>query len=413
MMSGKVITHEAFGPSEGGWIRRNIFLGKTPFQYFKSLLTPFNIICGAILAVGIPVMIWRLVAGLGATTNLSNTNPWGFWLGFDMFAGVAVATGGFVVGTAVYIFGAEEYRPLVRPAILTGFLGYFFAIVGLIFDLGRPWRIYYPFFVSLGTASVLFLVAEHLALYLMAQLIEWFPAIAEWLGLKKVRSIMTKLTVGSVILGAVLVTGHQSALGAIYLIMPSRLHPLWYTTFIPFLFYISAIAGGIAMLVIESMISHKVFGHQISHEDHEKFDRLTLGLGKAAAIVLVTYFVLKIIGVAHGQNWDLLGTSWGTLFGVEMLGFVLLPIVMYYIGVVKGSARLVRITSVLTVVGVIFNRFIVSMAALNWNAPEVYIPKWSEVMLSLTLVTIGVLIFRWVVNRMPILYRLPDYNDGH
>lgn len=397
----------------GGWVKERIFMGKTVPEYIKSLFTPFNIITGAFLAFGIPVCIWRFIAGLGATTNLSDTNPWGLWLGFDMFTGVAIATGGFVVGTAFYIFGSKEYKPLVRPAVLTGFLGYFFAIVGLLFDLGRPWRIYYPFFVSLGTASVLFLVAEHLALYLMAQFVELLEPITEWLGWKKIRRIIGKFTVAAIILGAVLVTGHQSALGAMYLIMPSRLHPLWYSTFIPFLFYISAIAGGIAMLIIESMISHKVFGQQLKHDDHEKFDRLTLGLGKAAAIVLITYFALKIIAVAHSRTWHYFNTTYGTVFLIEMLGFVLFPTILYYIAVVNGSAKLVRIASIITVLGVAFNRINVSIVALNWDAPVRYVPKWSEYIVSLTLVMVGIWIFRFVVNRMPILYRLPEYEDEH
>lgn len=169
------------------WVRKNIFLDKSVSEYIGGLFTPFNIVCAIILAVGIPVSVWRFAKGLGATTNLSDTNPWGLWLGFDMFSGVALAAGGFVIGTAVYIFGAKEYKALVRPAILTGFLGYFIAVMGLCFDLGRPWRLPYPMFVSLGVASILFLVAWHVALYLTTQLVEWSPAIFEWLGLKRIR----------------------------------------------------------------------------------------------------------------------------------------------------------------------------------------------------------------------------------
>jgi len=396
------------------WIRNNIFLGKPFSEYVKGLFTPFNIVCGIILAVGIPVSVWRFVEGLGATTNLSDTNPWGLWLGFDMFSGVALAAGGFVIGTAVYIFGAKEYKPLVRPAVLTGFLGYLFAVAGLCFDLGRPWRLPYPMVVSLGVASVLFLVAWHVALYLTTQFVEWCPAIFEWLGLKRVRQWLVKLTVGAVIFGAILSTLHQSALGGLFLLMPSKLHPLWYSPFIPILFFVSAIAGGITMTVIESMISHKTFGHQIPSSQHEKFDRITLGLGKAAAFALVTYFVLKVLSIAHSNTWNLLFTApHGYLLLTEVLGFVLLPCIMFYLAVVRSDPKLVRMASIITVIGIVFNRINVSIIGLNWDAPIKYYPKWSEYVVSITLVTTGVLVFRWIVNRMPILYRLPEYDDEH
>ena len=86
----------------------------------------------------------RFTQGMGAVSNLSDANPWGIWIAFDVLCGVALAAGGFITGSAVHLFGMKEYRPLVRPAILTGFLGYALVVVGLLFDLGRPWRLPYP-----------------------------------------------------------------------------------------------------------------------------------------------------------------------------------------------------------------------------------------------------------------------------
>jgi len=392
------------------WIRENIFLGKTVGEYIRSLITPFNIIAGAILAVGIPVILYRFLFGLGASTNLSDTNPWGMWLAFDMFFGVAVATGGFIMVVGVYIFGRDDYKSMVRPAILTGFLGYFFAIAGLVIDLGRPWFLPKPF-IYFGTASVLFLVAEHLALYLTIQFFEFLPAAVEWLGWRKVRHHLHKIHIALIILGSVLVMGHQSALGAMFLIMPSRLHPLWYSTYIPYLFFASCIAGGLAMLIVESMISHKVFGHQVEASDHEKIHRMTMGLGKAAGYTLFAYFCLKILSMVHGFTWQHLWSGWGAWLGVEVIGFVVLPLWMFTRAVRTDSIKMVRAASIITVLGILVNRFNVVVIGLNWNAPEVYIPHWMEVMGSLTLVTLGVLAFRWVVNRMPVLYRLPEFPD--
>lgn len=399
---------ESFGLKS--WIRENIFLGKSVGEYAKSLITPFNLITGLILAVGIPVIAYRMIYGLGVSTNLSDTNPWGMWLAFDMFFGVAVATGGFIMVVGVYIFGRHDYKSMVRPAILTGFLGYFFAIMGLAIDLGRWWALPMPFY-TLGTASVLFLVAEHLALYLTIQFFEFLPAVVEWLGLNKIRHYLHKIHIGLVILGSVLVMGHQSALGGMFLLMPSRLHPLWYSNYLPFLFFASCIAGGLAMLIVESMLSHKVFGHQVKEDDHEKIHNMTMGLGKAAGFTLFAYFALKVLSIIHGGHWEHLHTVWGAWLGVEVIGFIVLPLFMFTYAVRNDSSRWVRIASIWTVLGILVNRFNVVVIGLNWDAPEVYVPSWMEVMASLTLVTIGVWVFRWVMNRMPVLYRLPEFPD--
>jgi Ni/Fe-hydrogenase subunit HybB-like protein len=124
--------------------------------YVKSLATPWNFVAGLIMAVGLPLIAYRFIFGLGATTNLSQTNPWGIWIGFDLLSGVALAAGGYTLATSVYIFGLEKYHPVVRPALLTGFLGYLFAVLGLAADLGRPWNLPVPIVYSFGGLSVMF-----------------------------------------------------------------------------------------------------------------------------------------------------------------------------------------------------------------------------------------------------------------
>ena len=404
----KIVTRES-------WIRENIFLGKSFRDYVKSNLTPFNFIAALILLIGIPVMAYRIIYGLGPSTNLTDNNPWGIWIGFDMMTGVALAAGGFVVGTAVHLFGMKEYRPLVRPAILTGFLGYLFAVIGLMFDLGRYYRLPYPMFVSLGVSSILFLVAWHVALYLTTQFVEWCPAIFEWLNMKKFRQWFIRLTLGATIFGVILSTLHQSALGSLFLLMPSKLHPLWYSSLIPVYFFVSAIIAGIAMVIVESMLSHRVFKEQVPKMamDHAQFDRITIGLGKAASALLITYFCLKLIGVTHGNNWNLINTKYGYWWLVEVVGFVLIPAFLYAIGVRNENAKLIRVTSVITVIGIALNRVNQSIICFNWNIEEQYIPHWMEVTITITIITIGLLTFRWIINRMPILYDHPDYEIEH
>jgi Ni/Fe-hydrogenase subunit HybB-like protein len=393
------------------WVRENLFLGMTWKDYLRSNKTPFNAVAAVILMVGIPVIMYRLIYGLGPSTNLSDNNPWGIWIGFDMLCGVALAAGGFVIGTAVHLMGMREYGFLFRPAVLTGFLGYLFAIIALTFDLGRYYRIPYPMVVSWGVNSVLFLVAWHVALYLTCQLVEWCPAIFEWLNMKKARKFFIKATLGATIFGVCLSMLHQSALGSIFLLMPEKLHPLWYSEYIPLWFFMSAIIGGLAMTIVESMASHKIFVHQIKNHDPDHLNRVTIGLGKATSVALFAYFFMKVIGLAHGNTWNYLDTGYGYWYLVEVIGFILLPAMALMYAVQNNRPAMVRGWAIYTVFGIILNRVNHSIIAFNWHLPfeDRYFPHWMEIVLTITIVTIGILTFQWIMNRMPILYEHPDY----
>jgi Ni/Fe-hydrogenase subunit HybB-like protein len=390
-----------------------LFLGMPFRQYLKKQITPFNLVALLILAVGLPLTYIRFTQGLAATTHLTDDYPWGLWIGVDVLCGVALAAGGFVLGSAVYLFGMKEYHAVVRPAVLTGFLGYLFVVVGLCFDLGRPWRLPYPMLVSYGTTSVMFLVGWHVALYLSCQFVEFCPALLEWLGWKWLRRWVVRLTVGATIFGVILSTLHQSALGGLFLLAPGKLHPLWYTPYLPVFFLSSAIVAGISMVIFEGMLSHRTFSRQISHHDHERFDQLTIGLGKAAAVALFAYFGLKVIGVAHDHRWSLLATPLGHWFLVEVLGFVLAPCLAFAAAVRHRSARGVRAAAIWAVLGIILNRVNVSIIAFNWNHAVRYVPKWSEFAVTVTIITVGLITFRWIVNRMPILWEHPDYEPEY
>ena len=380
----------------------------------QGLITPFNVVAALILIPGAALTLLRFTKGLGATTNLTHLNPWGLWIGFDVMTGVALAAGGFVISSAVYLFGMDDYKPLVRPAILTGFLGYFLVVVGLLYDLGRYYRLPYPFVVQAGFTSPLFEIALCVALYLTTLFIEFTPAAFEWLGWKRWRKAVVSMTIGLTVFGLILSTLHQSTLGAMFLIAPTKLHPLWYSSHMPIHFFVSAIGAGISMVIFEGMLSHRAYAYQVE-VSHEEFDSLTVGLAKAGAIVLASYFGLKVMGIALDNDWQYLGTPMGHWFLVELLGFVLLPCVLYMVGYRERRTRLIRFTALLTVVGIVLNRLNVSIFAFNWQLPSElrYTPHWMEIWISLTIVTAGVVAFRWIVNRMPILYEHPKYKGVH
>src|SRR3989339_1587166 len=224
------------------------------------VLTPFNVITGAIMLTTAVLLVIRFAAGLGSITNLSQDYPWGLWIGFDVVTGVAFAGGAYVLTFLVYILRIEKYHAIVRVTVLNGFLAYLFYAGALLLDLGKPWNVINPIIGnSFGTNSVLFLVAWHFLLYMLAELIEFSPAIAEWLGAKRARKILSGMTIAAVIFGITLSTLHQSGLGALFLMAKVKIHPLWYSEFIPILFFVSSIFAGLSMVIFEGSISSKVF----------------------------------------------------------------------------------------------------------------------------------------------------------
>ena len=389
-------------------VRDYLFMGQPLGDYLRSLVTPWNAIAALVLAVGIPVIVVRLLFGLGATTNLSDTTPWGLWIGVDVLSGVALAAGGYVIGVTFYVLGMKEYRPLVRPAVLTAFIGYVFVIIGLLLDLGRPWRLPYPLFISFGLTSVLFMVAWHFALYTACAFLEFSPAIFEWLNLRRLRNLVARMTLWVTIIGAVVATGHQSALGGLFLMAPGKLHPLWYSPMLPLFFFVSSVAAGLSIVIVESGLSHRAFRRQPAPNHEGELDNLTLGLAKAGALVLFGYFWLKVVGIVADDAWSYLWTGPGQWFLVEVLGFVLLPSILFLVASREHSVRLARVTALLTVTGVVINRVNVSVVAFNWQN-HTYVPRWTEIVVTLTLVTLLLLTFRWVVNRMPVLREHPEY----
>lgn len=394
----------ALRPSVGPWLREKLLLGQGVREYARSLANPWDLASLAILAVGLPVLVARFAFGLGAVTNLSQQTPWGLWIGFDMLCGVALAAGGFTLAAAVHLLGLKEYEAVVRPAVLTGFLGYVFAVLGLLADLGQPWRVWYPIAVSFGTTSVMFEVGWCVFLYSTVLFLEFSPALFEWLGLRGWARNVARLTVALTAAGVVLSTLHQSSLGSLFLLAPERLHPLWYSPLLPVFFFISAIAAGLSMVIVESSLAHRLFRDRLGRAPHD-LDGLVLGLGKGAALVLFSYVFLRLQGLAAGGHWAELVTPWGALYLLEVVGLALVPCLLMVDGVRRGDAGRVRTAAGLAVLGVVVSRLDVSVVAFDWAAPVHYVPTWMEVAVSLTLVTLGVQVYRFVVNRMAILGR--------
>lgn len=381
----------------------------------KPIYTPFNVVAGIIIITGIIITVLRFTGGLGAVTHLSDNNPWGLWIGFDLLVGVALAAGGFVTSAAVYLFGMKNYHSAVRPAILTGFLGYALVVIALHYDVGRPWRLPYPFIVQQGTSSVLFEVAACVALYLSVLFLEFSPAALEWLGIRRLRTLIHNLTLTLTIFGVILSTLHQSSLGSLFLIAPSKLHPLWYSSYLPVFFFVTSIIAGLSMVIVESTLSHRYLTEHMDKDHIKEKDQIALGFGKAASWVLAGYFAIKLVGISMENQWHLLATAYGLWFLVELLGFVALPCFLYAVAVRDKNLTLIRWAAVWTVIGIIVNRFNICLVAFNYHLPssERYFPHWMEIGISIFLVTLGLIAFRFISTHMPIFYKHPDYEDTH
>jgi Ni/Fe-hydrogenase subunit HybB-like protein len=244
---------------------------------------------------------------------------------------------------------------------------------------------------------------------MIAQLIEFSPAIAEWLGARRIRKILSGMTVAAVIFGITLSMLHQSGLGALYLMAKEKIHPLWYSEFIPILFFVSSIFAGLSMVIFEGSISHKVFSDQISEKNHRAHNGIVHSLSKICAGTLFVYFFLQLLVFIHDKNWGYLNTPMGYWFLLEMTGFVLLPMFLFFQSYRTANIKLIRVAALLTILGVILNRLNVTVIGFRWDMPVRYVPSWMELVVTLTVLFTEIWIFRWVINRMPVLRDSPAW----
>jgi Ni/Fe-hydrogenase subunit HybB-like protein len=358
-------------------------------------ITVWRAIFFGILLSGLYATYLRVFYGLGGSTNLSDKFPWGLWIAFDVMCGVGLAAGGFTLVAMVHIFNIEKYHPILRPAILTAFLGYSLVVVGLLYDLGRPDRLWHPL-VMWNPHSVMFEVAWCVTLYTTVLFLEFLPVVLEKFGLHKPLQWIHKISVPLMILGVLLSTLHQSSLGTLFLIVPEKLYPLWYTPILPLLFYISAIAVGLAMTIFESWHSSRAFGRALELP-------LLMSMARVLAVVLSVYLWIRVLDLSHRHVWALLlqnrMETW--LFLLE-IALMVVPMVLLYQQRVRSSPGRLYACAVMVVFGFIANRLNVGTTGLEAGSGTHYIPRWSEVAVTLSIVAAGFAIFRLIAQYFPI-----------
>lgn len=381
--------------------------------------TPGVIVIAAIAAAGLAVLAVRLFAGLGAVTNLDDQYPWGIWIGIDVATGVALAAGGFTSAFIAHILHHGKYHVLVRPALLTAMLGYTFVALGVCVDLGRYYNIWHVLMPSMWQGnSALFEVGMCVCCYLTVLYLEFMPIVCERFrghvnlpGLLRglngfVEAVLRILdnTLGKVmnffiIMGVVLSCAHQSSLGTLMVIAPSKLHPLWHTAILPLQFLLSAFAVGLSMVVFESMLASRALKRPYEMPVLSPFARLI-------PFLLTIYFGAKLVDMANRGTWQYLqeftlrSASWGT----EVIVGIFIPIAILLSHKLRRKPGWLFAASAMVVFGVALNR--INVFIIGYTAPyatKPYVPAWTEVLLTAGFIALLVLIYRLFIFLFPIL----------
>lgn len=347
--------------------------------------------------------IWlRFTKGLGAVSNLSDAYPWGLWIGFDVLCGVGLAAGGFTITAVVYLFHLKRFRPIVRPAIMTAFLGYLLVCAGLMVDLGRPWNIWHPL-VMWNPHSVMFEIAWCVMLYTTVLGLEFSGMVFEKLGWERAVRIQHMITLPLVILGVILSTLHQSSLGSLYLIVPHKLYPLWYTELLPAIFWMSAVCVGLAMVIVESRLSARAMGRELELPILRDIGRALMGaLGVLMVLRVRDLFARGVVGLAFEPGYE----AW--LFQLEVVIGMILPFVLLAVPRIRRSERGLYAASLLTVLGFITHRLNVSITGLDRAQGGRYLPAVPEIMITLMLIAIGFAVFTIAAKHLPV-YAEPEH----
>ena len=406
-------------------------------------LSPDMVLLIALLLLGLGLIVYRYFTGLGGVTNLSDGYPWGFWIGIDILAGIALAAGGFVMAGLVHIFGGHRFHLLARPAILTALLGYLMFVFSLLVDLGRPWNLWKAI-ISWNHASPMFEVAWCVMMYTTVLLIEFLPAVLErlhwerllglyhrlvplviiamltlftfamthnslaWAGL--MFALMTawevlmrlgvmprdkQMPVLLIMAGIMFSTLHQSSLGTLFLIV-DKLHPLWYSPLLPLLFFVSAVMVAPAMVTFEAMATARVF-------QREPEMPLLAILGRAMPYLIGAYLVLRLGDlVARGVVMAALDGSFQSIWWWLEIALLGIAFAIYTTPPVATGRRGLFTASLLVIFALVVHR--VGVAIVGIQVPEYprYIPAWTEVMITLGIFAGGLIAFRLAIHFLPI-----------
>ncbi len=374
-----------------------------------NLLSPAIKLMLALWGIGTVAGLYRFTQGLGAATSLNDGYPWGLWIAFDVVVGTGLASGGYAMALLVFIFNKGKYHPLVRPALVTSFLGYSIAGVAVAFDLGRfwnMWRIPVTPWDWNGT-SILLEVALCMFAYTGVLFIELSPALLEkwaehghperaafarrWL--PRIERALPFL----VALGLVLPTMHQSSLGSLLLVAWTKVNPLWHTGLLPLLFLLTAVGMGYAIIYFESIFSSMAFERRME-------TRMLSRIGVFVAGVLLAFVVLRFGALFAADRLGLTvrpGVH-SFFFWGETLLFLAAAFLFMQQGVRASAAGQLQ-AALLALAGGALYRVDAFLTAFNPGDNWVYFPSLSEIFVTLGLVATETVAYVFIVKKFPIL----------
>ncbi len=376
-------------------------MAKAPEQALHSKLTLWRFIVAVIFAAGAYAAYARFALGFEQSTHLVDAQPWGLWVGLGTLCGVGLSAGGFAIAASVYLLGFERYRPVLRTAVLVSFLGYMSVIAGMMYELGLPWRIWHPI-VMWNRHSVLFEVSWCVMLYSTVLALEFSPALVEKIPFAPLRNAYLKwhheLLIGLVLVGTVLSSLHQSFLGGLYLLTKGKLDPLWYSPYLPTLFYLSAIPAGLAVTIMALYLSSRSLNVQVDLS-------ILSDVSRVIAPMLLVYALFRGVDLfTHGGSAYLWRWREETLsFWLELGLFVLAPVILLSRERIRNHPQNLYWTCSFIVMGFVANRLNVSITGLQASSGFYYVPKWTEFALTLATITATVLAFRYAVLYLDIL----------
>ncbi len=367
----------------------------------SQIVTFWRVVTAIIFTVGAYAMYLRFLKGWQASTNLTDLQPWGLWVGFGTLCGVGLSAGGFAIAAAVYLLGMERYRPLVRPAVLLSFLGYSTVCTGMLYELGLPWRIWHPMIYWNGH-SVLFDVSLCVMCYTSVLLLEFAPFAIEKLPYPRFRAwalhVHHKVLIALVLAGVLLSSMHQSYLGGLFLIAKQKVYPLWYSPYLTTLFYLSAIPAGIAMLTIVLYLCVRSLNVKLEFSLLEEMSRVM-------GMLLGVYGIFRVLDLIKGGgiHYIFVRRVETAYFWLEIALLVIIPLFLLSQSRVRNNPQMLYWTCAVVVMGFMANRLNVSITAIDAMTGANYVPKWPEFALTIAVLAAAGVVFRLAVIYLDIL----------
>jgi len=362
--------------------------------FWRSIVT-------VIFVAGAYAAYARFFLGFQQSTHLADAQPWGLWVGLGTLCGVGISAGGFAIAAAVYLLGFERYRPVVRASVLLSFLGYLSVVTGMAYELGLPWRIWHPI-VMWNRRSVLFEVSWCVMLYTTVLALEFSPSLVEKIPFVGLRQFYLKwhhhILIALVLVGAILSSLHQSFLGGLYLLAKGKVDPLWYSSYLPTLFYLSAVPAGLAATIMVVYLCNRSMNARVD-------PNVLAEMSQIIAPLLYVYAILRGVDLlAHGGAaylWQWREETF--LFWAEIGLFVIAPVILLSRPRVRHNPNALYGTCALVVMGFMANRLNVSITAFQATSGFYYVPMWTEFALTLATVTACAVAFHYAVRYLEIL----------